>query len=417
MTNQSSARFDVIIVGAGIVGLSIAWQLARRSRMRIAVLERGLGVGEGSTGASSAVCRYRYTRDETVCLARDGIAAYREWAAFTGLAAPRAQFNRDGVLWLPGEEASWAPGEQQRMADLGVRAEVLDPQQLRERFPAINPCALAPDLDSGAAHDCRDAGVAFFEVDGGYMDPVSAAQDLVEACQRDGVDVRFRSAVDGVSIEGGRVSAVTLATGERLATPLLLNTAGPWCRDLYAAAGLALHWDIQPVRIQILHRDRPAALPGHIPVTVDMPGGIYFRTQNRGQQLIVGSVREQDEQEVVEDPDAFLRVPDAGFEQQKLHLLHHRLPALPYRGAISGYCGLYSMNRDDVHPVLGPTALPGFWVANGFSGHGFKLAPAIGSMLAQAITGERSDFDTDVPLSFLAFDRVPVRLRSKSVLA
>ena len=75
------------------------------------------------------------------------------------------------------------------------------------------------------------------------------------------------------------------------------------------------------------------------------------------------------------------------------------------------------MNRDDVHPVLGPTALEGFWVANGFSGHGFKLAPAIGSMLAQAITAERADYDTDVPLSFLAFDRSPIELAYRSVLA
>ena len=70
-----------------------------------------------------------------------------------------------------------------------------------------------------------------------------------------------------------------------------------------------------------------------------------------------------------------------------------------------------------MHPILGPTEIDGFWVANGFSGHGFKLAPAIGSMLAQAVTGETSDFDTEVPLSFLAVDREPIGVASKNVLA
>ena len=117
-----------------------------------------------------------------------------------------------------------------------------------------------------------------------------------------------------------------------------------------------------------------------------MAGGIYFRTQNNGQQLVVGSVREEDETEVVADPDDFQTETDDDFEVRILHALHHRLPALAYRGQVRGYCGLYTTNREDVHPVLGPTELDGFWVANGFSGHGFKLAPAIGSMLAQALT-------------------------------
>ena len=84
---------------------------------------------------------------------------------------------------------------------------------------------------------------------------------------------------------------------------------------------------------------------------------------------------------------------------------------------IKGYCGLYTVNRDDVHPIVGPTDIEGFWVANGFSGHGFKLAPAIGSMVAKSITGEVRDFDTDIPQSFFAIDRRPIELSSKSVLA
>jgi glycine/D-amino acid oxidase-like deaminating enzyme len=84
-------KYDITIVGAGIIGLSIAFQLARRSNLKILVLEKGAAVGEGSTGASSAVCRTRYSIDDMLHLARDGIAAYQDWQTFTGLSNPRAR--------------------------------------------------------------------------------------------------------------------------------------------------------------------------------------------------------------------------------------------------------------------------------------------------------------------------------------
>ena len=412
-----AASYDVVIAGAGIIGLSIARQLARRSSLSIAVIDKGAGVGEGSTGASTAVCRYRYSRDEVVYLARDGIHAYRQWPEFTGLAEPRAEFQQDGVLWLPGADTAWAPRESERMQGLGIESEVLDADELERRFPAISPSTLAPDFETGEPRECTPGGQAFFEPTGGYIDPVSAAQDLVDACRRSGVDVFFKAPAAGIDMKGGRVCGITLGNGDSLSTPLVINAAGPWCHSLYREAGLEIGWDLAPVRIQVLHRDRPDELEGHIPVTVDMAGGIYFRTQNRGQQLVVGSVLEEDEQEVVDDPDNYRNEPDEAFELMKLHALHHRLPKLPYRGRVMGYCGLYTVNRNDVHPILGPTNVEGFWVANGFSGHGFKLAPAIGAMIARELTGEADDFDTNVPMAFLGIGREPIVLDAKSVLA
>lgn len=414
---MNGKNIDIVIVGAGIIGLSIAWQISRRSNLKVVVLEKGLGVGEGSTGASSSVCRFRYSSDDMVRLARDGIGAYRNWREFTELVEPRAEYHEDGVLWMPGDDLGWADREHQRMRQMGIATQVLDGEDIQSSFPSLSTCTIPPDLETGESHLCSGKSRNLLECQGGWVDPVAAAQDLVEACRRQGVDVRFRTRVVAIETGGGKVQGVSLESGEVLNTALIVNAAGPWCQQLFDLAGLEHGWDIKPIRIQILHRDRPAELGGHIPATADMSGGIYFRTENRGQQLIVGSIMEEDESEVVADPDRFQTEFDDEFQYKVLHSLHHRLPGLTDLGRIRGYCGLYTMNRTDVHPVLGPTAIEGLWAANGFSGHGFKLAPAIGSMIAQAITGDKRDFDTSVPLAKFSLDRSPIDVDSKSVLA
>jgi glycine/D-amino acid oxidase-like deaminating enzyme len=318
---------------------------------------------------------------------------------------------------MTGEDHSWADTESLRLKNHGVHSQVLDDVELNARYPALNPCVLKPDLATGEDHQCRGGGRHLLETEGGYVDPVAAAEDLLEACRNSGVEVIFNSRVNQINSAGGRIQGVTLDNRAKVAAPLLINAAGPWCGELFAAAGVKPAWNLVPTRIQVLYIDRPAEVPGHIPVTADMGSGIYFRTQNRGQQLVVGSVLAEDETEAVANPDQFDLQADEEFKQTKLHILHHRLPDLPYRGKIRGYCGLYTINRDDVHPILGQTELEGFWVANGFSGHGFKLAPAIGSIIAQALTGQSIDFDTAVPMDLLDIKRSPIAVDAKSVMA
>jgi glycine/D-amino acid oxidase-like deaminating enzyme len=275
---------------------------------------------------------------------------------------------------------------------------------------------LAPDLISGAPHDCQGDGLHLLESDGGYMDPVDALQDLIAAARRSGVDVRFRNAVADIEVQGGQASAVCLASGERITCGSVVMAAGPWCTGFLARHGLG-RWPLEPTRIQIVHIDRPVTLPGDLPVCVDMPGGIYFRPQGKGQQIIVGSVLEEDEREKVGDPDTFATYVDDDFVRAKLHALQHRLGLADIKGHVRGYSGLYTINRADMHPIVGSTPVAGLFVANGCSGHGFKLAPAIGSLLAREILGVRCDFDSTVDPSFLAFDRTPIPLAAMTVLA
>lgn len=407
---------DVVVIGAGIIGLSTAFQLVRRSPLKVVVLEKGTALGEGSTGASSAVCRFRYSRPEMVELARDGIAAYRHWADYLEIADPRARFHNDGVLWLADGRPGWPSAEKDRLATFGIRAEVLDDEDVGACFPAMNPCPLAPDMETAAEHACIEGGAHLFEVDGGYFDPVDALQDMLDAVRSREVAVRFNTEVTRIATAAGRVSGVELAGGHRISAPVVVNAAGPWCNHLFEDAGLDIGWPLVPTRIQVVHIDRPASLEGHIPVTIDAAAGIYFRTQNRGQQIILSTVREEDEREEVTEPDHFAHYVDEVFERAKLHALQHRLPGLSIRN-VRGYCGLYTVNRDDVHPIVGETAIKGLYAANGCSGHGFKLAPALGALLARQIAGDASSFDTRVSPHFLGIDREPIQLESKNVLA
>lgn len=408
---------DIVIIGAGIIGLCTAFQLARRTKARIIVLDKGAGPGEGSTGASSAVCRFKYTRAETVRLARDGVAAYQNWSAFLEISAPLAQYHRHGVLWFADGRNDWPEAETARLAAHDVRAAVLDDHDLKERFPALNPCLKAPDFMTGEPHACGGGGLHLLELDGGYMDPVDAIGDLLSALRTRGVDVRFRKQVVAIDVKGGAVRGVRLADGGDIACAHLINAAGPWCNDIFAQAGLDCPWPLNPTRIQVLHIDRPPEVKGDIPVAVDTQSGIYFRSQSRGQEIILGSVLEEDEKETVACPNDYPRFIDDTFGQIKLHALQHRIPSLKVRRRVRGYSGLYTINAADVHPVVGETAIEGFYAANGFSGHGFKLAPAIGALIAQTLVGKASSFDTDVPPAFLSFSRAPINVTSKSVLA
>jgi sarcosine oxidase subunit beta len=411
---------DVVIVGAGIIGLSIAHQISRRNPRRVVVLEKAANVAEGSTGASCAILRQRYTHLEAITVARDGLRAHRNWAAYTGLAEPRARFHHTGVLWMMNETREAVEAARSRMAGLGIGVEALDAAGVRARFPALSTCNEPFDLSGETEHTCVDHDAFLFETESGFFDPVSAAQDLLEAVRAAGVDVRFHTKVTAVRTAGGRVEGVDLADGGAIDAPFVVNAAGPWASRLAAMADFSYDpWTIRPIRAQVIYREWPRdVVPAPIPVVADSSGGVYFRPEAGGQQILVGSILEEDEREIVEDPDVFNGNIDAAFRDVKIHALHHRIPSLPYRGQVTGVAGMYTMNVQDVHPVVGPTSLDGFIVANGFSGHGFKESPAIGSMVARYVTGAPADeWDTTAPMEFFSIDRDPIQLDTKAVLA
>lgn len=406
----------MVVVGSGIIGSSIGYQLATHGIGSVVVLDKGLGPSEGSTGASSSICRCRYTNPEVVRLAFHGQEAYGNWSEFLDIAEPRSGLHRPGVLWMMGESRDKVDSDVAKLTSQGVAAETVLPGALEDMFPALSPCTAPFDLTGEVEHQCASDGAFLYESKGGYADPVGANQDLIEAARTRGVDVRFGSEVTDVLKSNGSVAGVKLSDGTEISSGLVINAAGPWCNGLNQMAGADISWTLTPTRVQTIYREWPQSL-GRLPVGADSSTGIYFRPESNGQQVLVGSVLPEDEEELVADPDHFKKSPDAGFTEIKLAAFHHRVPGLEPKGNVSGIAGLYTINREDVHPIVGPTDVDNFWVANGFSGHGFKLAPAVGSMVAREVSGQSIDTDTDVPMSFFAYDREPIGVAVKSVLA
>ncbi len=409
---------DILIIGGGLIGLSTAYELARRQAGRIVVLEKGSGVGQGSTGSSSACLRLRYSHLDTMRMALYGQNRYRDWADYTGLESARASMEQIGVLWMLGEDAAAVTAERDRIRSIGAPAQVLTRDELTGRFPSLSTCSTSIDFAEGTEHECGQTETFLFEDDGGYCtDPAGAAQDLLDACRRDGVDVRLTSRVSALRTQGGRVIGVDLASGESIDAPQIVNAAGPWCNELNRMAGIEHKWDLIPTRIQVMLRATINPLPGGLPMVADAAGGIYFRPESRGQQILVGSIRPEDEQETIANPDVYKASIDEESKAGLLHGLHHRIPSLEYRGQVTGIAGMYTMTEQDVHPILGPTHLDGFHVSNGYSGHGFKLGPAVGNLLAQILTDSVIEGDVDIAHDFLSIDRDSLAVREKSVLA
>lgn len=406
---------DVVVVGAGIIGASITYQLVRRG-VTVTMLEKGNSPAAGSTGSSAAFIRCRYTHPEQVRLAYQSQETFRSWRSFTDLAEPRASLHEVGVLWMLGQTAAQIGVERDKLCEQGVVASRLGPADILDRFPALSTCDSSLDVTGAADHVCQQGEAFLYEDRGGFTDPVGATQDLVDGAMRDGADVVFRATVVAVRSSGGRVIGVTLADGTEIDTGLVINAAGPWCNGLNDLAGVELRWNLTPTRIQMVYRPWPAAL-GPIPVIIDMATMNGFRLEASQQQVLSVSGRPEDEREQVADPDRFKTAADSAFKDLNLAALRHRVPDLEPGGPPTGIAGLYTVNRVDHHPVLGPSEVEGFWLANGFSGHGLKLGPGIGSMVAQAITGESLPLDTDVPIGFFSIERDPLTLGIKNVFA
>ncbi|MEE8433460.1 MAG: FAD-dependent oxidoreductase [bacterium] len=415
---------DAVIVGAGVMGASCALHLASAGLRKLLVVEKGPGVGSGSTGRSTAIIRQTYSNFEVSLMAKEALQRFQAWRDFVELPETRANFIGSGVLFLFRKDDRGLEPILELHRRVGIRSSVLSAEDKARMFPDLD-FAAAPPEEVAALEDGRGApepheAQALFEHDGGFADPVGTAQDMLDAARALGAEARFNTAVTAIGHGGGRVTGVSLAAAggvEQVSTPLVINCAGPWSMVLDANLGFPLPHELTPTRIQVVTKHFGEKLKGPLPVICDMVTGFYGRLEAGGRQFVLGSVLEEDEREVVADPDDYNEVADAPFRERILTLLHHRVPTFTTRGRVASYAGLYTVNRVDSHPIIDESELRGYYNVNGWSGHGFKLSPIAGNLLTHKVLGQWGRGKSDVPPNFFARDRQPLTTHWGGVIA
>lgn len=353
--------FDVGVVGAGIHGAAAAYHLAPRG-VRVVVFEKTVPAG-GPTGRSSAICRAYYTNAFLATCARDSIAMFRDFRELTGR---DAGFRRTGMLFLhPPEDALPMREAVERLNALDIATDLLEPELVAERFPYF---------------DLEGVGVAAFERDAGHADPDAATLGLFERAVSLGAQARLGRLVTRLEPQRDGGAVVETDDGSRVSCGRVLIAAGPWTRPLALQAGadLPLHVERHIVAVFRWGSAEPVQAHG------DLVGGYYFRPE--GDELyLVGPLPAEPEA----DPDDYSKEISDQEVAKMAELVIRRVPHLEVSGSARGWASLYDVSPD-WQPVIGEVA-PGVFVDAGTSGHGFKLAPALGAHVAAMVLGDQVD--------------------------
>ncbi|GIV00381.1 MAG: oxidoreductase [Actinomycetota bacterium] len=350
-------RSDVVVIGAGVHGASAAYHLASRG-VRVLVVDPR-GPAGGPTGRSSAICRAYYTNPFLAEVARDSIAMIRDLPERIGR---EGGFRHTGLLVLhPAEDEPVVREVVPRLNAQGIRTELLTPDDISARWPAF---------------DLSGVALGAFELDAGYADPVLVTRGLLERARELGAETRFARRVAALAPDGSGWS-VGLDDGERIACGRVLLAAGPWTRPLAALVGADLPLSVERHFVASFAWGGAERVPAH----GDLPNGYYFRPE--GEELfLVGPLHPEPEA----DPDGFREALAEAEAAEMAERVVRRVPALERAEARGGWASLYDVSPD-WQPVIGEIA-PGVFVDAGTSGHGFKLAPALGRHVADLVLGE-----------------------------
>jgi sarcosine oxidase, subunit beta len=348
---------EAIVIGAGVVGASVAFHLAEQG-MDTLVVDRE-GPATGSTPRSGALIRAHYPTALETDLAWESLTEYFEpWSERVG---GGCGFTRTGFAYLVGKDRVEALRHNVSLQrSVGVETRLIEPGELR---------ALDPSLDT------EGVALAAYEPRGGYADPTATAVGLLEAAQALGA--RFeRRRVTALRVHRERMIGVETES-EPLGARIVVLATGAWSVPL--AAGVGLELPIEPVRVQVALFERSYSLPTHLTL-IDSLLGFYARPAAE-RATLVGT---RDHFSPLDDPEDWNPDPDPDFPEAAAGLVSRRIPALrgaPYR---SGRAGVLDMTPDG-RPVLGPEGPEGLYLAVGWSGTGFKKAPAVGAELARWI--------------------------------
>src|SRR6185312_2965423 len=368
---------DVVIIGAGIVGSSIAWHLTNAGCKNVLVIERESSQGKGSTGKSMGGVRAQFSTPVNIEMSLYSIPFY---ASFDETVGYPADYRPQGYLFVATKDSHLA-----YLRTNFEKQKALGLQTVR-MVPADEIIASHPQLRSDDI-----LGGSFCPTDG-FVDPYSVMNGFMASAVDHGATIWKKTEVTGIIKDPSGVSGVITSRGE-ISTRVVVNAAGPWAADVAKMAGIDL--PVHPLRRMLVPSEPFEDFPHSAPMIIDMSNGFHFRPEGRGFLLAWN------------DPEEASTVPDVdpSFIEKILVLAANRVPIfenLPVNPK-RAWAGLYEMSPDH-HCILGPVSqLRGFYLANGFSGHGVMHSPATGKILSDLILHGTTKVISDV--SVLALER------------
>lgn len=376
---------DAVIIGGGVMGCSIACNLALTANThglrRIVLLERDT-LGSGSTGRSSGAIRMHYSTAINAELAWRSLDVFRHFGDIIG---GECGYVETGYLVFTGaEELEMFRSNIATQQSVGVITDIIS---------ADDAAALAPGFA------VEDAAAIAYEPYSGHADASGTTYAYATRARAEGVSIRLQTPATGIetSADGSRVVAVTAANGTRIETDVAVVATGPWSARFLEAHGIDA--PLMATRHEVLHFRRPLDLVPHHPGGADISNRIYFRPE--GQELtLVGNGNHTD---VVDDPEVFAQRASPGFIQDVWQRVARRIPPIADAELAAGYAGLYT-NTPDSHPIMDRIeGVDGLYLCTGFSGHGFKLSPMVGALMAEMIGSGRATTVDITPLRFSRF--------------
>jgi sarcosine oxidase subunit beta len=356
---------DIVVLGAGVIGASIAYHLAQRGAGRVVVIEKD-HAGQGASGRSSALIRMHYSFPPEVELALRSLKVFTEWES---IVEGPSDFRKTGfVRIVPEKELDRLRANVTMQQQLGVNVRLVTREELKE---------IEPDwkLD--------DVPLAAYEPDSGYGDGAGVANGFLAGARKLGVEYFPRTRVTRLRVTGDRISAVETEAGE-LRAPVVIAAIGQWSVPLFQTIAIPLPIETEFHETVILKN--PPDMKPRGSACIDSICCIYFRSDAHDKTLVGSFYGHRGA-----DPDRFPQHPSQETMAEMLRSACRRVPALENAGIVRGITGVYDMTPDS-RPLLGPVdGVEGLYLCAGFSGMGFKLSPAVGLVMSELVLDGRAD--------------------------
>ena len=400
---------DVIIIGTGVIGTAIAFELAKQGKKTLS-LDRNTQIGHGSTAGSCAIIRMHYSTFDGTAFAWEGYHYWRDWKDYLGLDddANLATFKETGCMVMKTESNNHLVKHLENSRALDCPCEEWSGEKVIEEMPVYSLESFSPpkrldDPQFGQSNGGSLRGAVYWP-NGGYVtDPALSSQNLADAARKHGAEFRMGVEVVEILQDGGKVTGVKLADGEVIHAPIVVNVAGPGSSIINKMAGVTEEMTIEtrPLRQEVVHVPSPEGFDfeANGMIVSDSDIACYVRPEH-GNHILIGSEDPECDAHYWTEGD---KEYDRNFTEQwttQAMRYAQRVPSLGIPSKTRGVVDLYDASTDWI-PIYDKTSLGGYYMACGSSGNQYKNAPIAGKMMAALIDYSESGNDHDSkPLQF-----------------